>query len=411
MTTPRGRGAARKRHVVVVGHMVGDQFFGAERSLLDILAAIDRETYEVTCVLPAASDAYPDAASRDTSHLVVFPYAWWSRTRPVDLETVARFEAVFRKARADLVHVNTITLMDPLLAARRLGVPSIVHARELITHDAALAGLLGGDAGLAVRAVRTASDFIIANSNATHRIYRKNRRSFRVYNGVDVDRFDLPNAPTAGTLRVGMISNNQPNKGIEQFARLATLAARRSPGLEFLLIGPRNDHVAALEAAARAEAFPVNLRAVDYFADPVDAFRQVNVVVSLSLVAESFGRSVVEAMAARRPVIAYRWGALPELVRHGKDGFLVPYLDAARALDHLAFFADRPERVATMGSQARERAERLFSRAVFSRQLNDVYRRILDPSGTPPRGGPRGAAPQPAGSSGRTRAMRSVSSP
>jgi glycosyltransferase involved in cell wall biosynthesis len=96
------------------------------------------------------------------------------------------------------------------------------------------------------------------------------------------------------------------------------------------------------------------------------------------LVAESFGRTIAEALAARRPVIAYRWGAAPELVRHGRDGFLVPYLDFPKALEHLGTLADHPDRLREMGRNGRERAERLFSPDVFGSTLNGIYRHIIE---------------------------------
>jgi glycosyltransferase involved in cell wall biosynthesis len=296
-------GSARKSHIVLVGHLVGDQLFGAERSLLDILAAVDRRRHELSCVLPNSNDAYLRAVAKYTSSITVFPYQWWSKAQPFDQEAVARFESIFRGV--DLVHVNTMTLMDPLLAARRRDVPSIVHARELVDQDEELARHFGNDPSSIVQTIRAASDFIIANSEATHRLYRKDNRSFRLYNSIDIEQFDLPNALDPGKLKIGIISNNQRRKGIESFVNL-------------------------------------------------------------------------EAMAARRPVIAYRWGATPELVRHGTDGFLIPHLDFAKALEHLATLADHPDRLLEMGRNGRERAEQLFSPEVFASQLNGIYRRIMD---------------------------------
>jgi glycosyltransferase involved in cell wall biosynthesis len=369
---------AYKSRVVLVGHLAGNQLFGAERSLLELLAAVDRGTYDLSCVLPSGNDEYLRAVAQHTTDITVFPYQWWSKARPFDYEAVGRFEETFRRARADLVHVNTIALMDPLLAARRLDVPSIVHARELVSHDEELAAHFGENPSGVVRMVRGASDFIIANSDTTHRLYRKEGRSFRLYNSVALDRFDLPNDPETGKLKIGIVSSNKLKKGIEHFVSVAAMAAHSRSDLEFVVIGPRTEHTDWLERRARSGDVPVSLRFSGYIADSVDAIRQTNVLVSFSLVAESFGRTIAEAMAARRPVIAYDWGAAPELVRHGTDGFLIPHLDFAKALEHLAMLADHPARLSEMGRNGRERAEQLFSPTAFASHLNGVYRQVLD---------------------------------
>jgi len=367
----------RKPRIVVVGHLVGDVVYGAERSLLELLAAIDQRKYELSCVFPSENDAYLAAVAKYTKNISVFPYQWWSKTRLFDEETVARFEAILRRERADLIHVNTITLMDPLLAARRLGMPSIVHARELIDRDENLAKMFGEEPAAIVRRVQDTADFIIANSDATYRLYRTVDRCFRLYNSVDVDRFDLPNELEPGKLKVGIISSNQPKKGVEPFFNLAALARRDRPELEFLVIGPRTELSDRLEQMAHGEAGHGNLRFLGYIADSVEAIRQINVLVSFSIVAESFGRTIAEAMAARRPVIAYRWGAAPELIRHGRDGFLIPYLDFAKALEHLATLADHPDRVHVMGLNGRQRAELLLSPEAFAAKLSRIYRQIF----------------------------------
>jgi glycosyltransferase involved in cell wall biosynthesis len=373
-----GAAAARKPRVVIVGHSAGQVLYGAERSLLDVLAAVDRQQYEVSCIFPNGNDEYLRAVAKFTKNITVFPYQWWSKTRPFDQRTVSRFEKVFRRERADLVHVNTITLNEPLLAAQRLHVPSIVHTRELINHDTDLAALFGDDVSTIVSTIRAAADFIIANSDATHRLYSKGDRSFRLYNCVDIERFNLINNFEPGKLKVGIISSNLPKKGIEQFVKLAVLASRRRPQLEFLVIGPHTEHTTELDRMVRAEGIPVNLRFTGYIPDSVEAMRQVNVVVSFSIFAESFGRTIAEAMAARRPVIAYRWGATPELVRDGKDGFLIPYLDFAKALGHLETMSDNPDLVSEMGRNGRERAQRLFAPDMFATNLNGIYQQVID---------------------------------
>ncbi len=361
----------------MVGHAAGPQLYGAERSLLSLLAAIDRTRYDVVCTLPASNDEYTRTVRQFTNDIAVFPYSWWSRTRPSDPTAISRFAELFRIHSVDLVHVNTITLMDPLLAARELGVPCIVHARELIDQDPTLAGILDDDPAAIVSRVRTTADFIIANSDATHRLYHKRDQSFRLYNAIDLDAFDITNEVTPGRLKVGIISNNQLIKGIEHFVRLAILAAPGRPALEFVIVGPRTAHIEEIERLVQHADVPINLRFTGYVSEPIEAIRQVNVLVSLSLVAESFGRTLAEAMAARRPVIAYARGAAPEFVRDGIDGFLIPSLDLTQALTHLETLADDPARVSAMGNAGRARVEELFAPSVFASSLDDIYQRVL----------------------------------
>ena len=269
--------SGRKPHIMVVGHYVGDNLFGAERSLLDVLAAVDRRRFDLSCVLPKSNEAYLRAVAERTPDVTVFSYQWGSKERPFDPEAVSRFASLFRSKRVDLVHVNTITLVDPLLAARRCGVPAIVHARELVDQDRELMRRSGGDAGTILDRIHAAADFVIANSDATHRLFYRREESFRLYNGVDIARFDLPNELEPGRLKIGLISSNGVKKGIDSFGHLAHLANLRRPELEFYAIGPRTEQIERLEQQMRAWTGPANLRFPGYVADPLDAIRLVNV--------------------------------------------------------------------------------------------------------------------------------------
>ena len=278
----------RKPHVALVGHSAGAELYGAERSLLDLLAAIDSDRFEVSCVLPGHNDGYLASIAKHAKAVHVFPYQWWNAARSVDEDNVSRFAAFFEGNGVDLVHVNTITLMEPLVAARRVGIPSVVHAREIITEDQELVGILGGgliDAGAIVEAVQFDGQFHHCQFRCHVSALWRGGRSYQLYNTIDVDGLDITNERRDERLTVGIISSNRRLKGIGEFAALAKLSAHRAD-LEFVVIGPRNPYVAGLEHGLLAEAIPVRLRFTDYFADPLDALRQLNVVMSLSIVAE-----------------------------------------------------------------------------------------------------------------------------
>jgi glycosyltransferase involved in cell wall biosynthesis len=324
------------------------------------------------------NDRYIDAIAKYTKAVSVLPYRWWSAARPADEEAVSRFAGFFADQGVDLVHVNTVTLLDPLIAARRAGIPSVVHAREILSEDHDLVSQLGAgilDAFATIERIKDSADFVIANSDTTHRFYEKAERSFRLYNMVDTDRLDLPNDRAGGPLKVGIISSNVVKKGVAEFVSLAKLSSARTD-IEFVVIGPLTPYVDSFRRELAGDQ-AVRLSFRGYYAEPAEALSQVNVVLSLSTMAESFGRTIAEAMAARRPVIAYDFGAASELVRHRKEGFLLPYRNYADALPLLEELADRPQLMVEMGERGRRRAVELFSRKVFAGELDRIYRQIF----------------------------------
>ena len=92
---------------------------------------------------------------------------------------------------------------------------------------------------------------------------------------------------------------------------------------------------------------------------------------------ESFGLAALEAMASRVPVIASRVGGLPEVVRHGVDGYLEPVGDvAAMAEDALTLLRD-PALRKQMGLSAQTRALNTFEEKPIVDQYEAVYERVL----------------------------------
>jgi glycosyltransferase involved in cell wall biosynthesis len=71
--------------------------------------------------------------------------------------------------------------------------------------------------------------------------------------------------------------------------------------------------------------------------EKVKLYQKAWVVLSTSYI-EGWGMTVVEANACGTPVIAYATGSMPEIIRDGANGFLVPYKDydyAAKVIDEI----------------------------------------------------------------------------
>jgi glycosyltransferase involved in cell wall biosynthesis len=109
------------------------------------------------------------------------------------------------------------------------------------------------------------------------------------------------------------------------------------------------------------------------------AFLAADLVVAPSTQAESFGRSVVEAGAMGRPVLASALGAHNETIVPGETGWLAPPGDVAawaRALE--AALASSISQRAALGRAARARVTRLYSLTAMYAGTFGVYRRVLE---------------------------------
>lgn len=373
----RPRDASRPL-VLVCAHVSGEHLFGSERSLLDILDGLIASGHDVITTVPGSrAGTYQDAIRDRSAAVLSFRYDWWRKGVPVNEACVATIAALIDEYRVDAVHANTIMLREPLLAARRMNVPGLVHVREIITHDQALVDLIGEPADEIVRLVLDAADHVIANSEATARLFHKPGRTHVVPNTIDVDAFDIPPLPEDGAVRISLVSSNLPKKGIFDFFEVAALVAPREPRARFVLVGPENDLVRELRAKQASGDAPANVEFAGYRDDPVAALADAHVVVNFSHFQESFGRTVLEAMAAHRPVVAYAWGALTELVDDGVTGRLVPFRDVAAAADAIVALCGDPAARTRMGQAGRAKAVAGYCKAAYARRMGAAYAAVL----------------------------------
>lgn len=188
-----------------------------------------------------------------------------------------------------------------------------------------------------------------------------------VHCGIDPARYDaMPRPDGAHLVFVGRLA---AVKGLPVLFEAMALLRDRLPGLRLTLVGDGPDR-RALEAEARGLS-------VDFAGYRSQAEVAALLPTAAALVLASFAEGVpvvlMEAMAARRPVIATRIAGVPELVEDGLSGLLVAPGDAPALAAAIAALLGDPARAARMGAAGRDKVSADFNIATEAAWLGVLF--------------------------------------
>ena len=371
--------------ILFVDH--GEGMGGAEHSLLQLMRGLDRLRYRP---ILACEEGPLARAAREASIETAITPIRPLRGRPAALfdlwRSGRRLAALARREGARILHANTMRAsFAAALAARLSGRTLIWHARDIFG-----AGQIGGTwyPWLMSRLARV----VIANSRAVAAsISRPDVRV--VYNGVELGRFDPGRKPhtaraalglTACPILIGTVGRMQPWKGHHLFLQAAERVIHELPEARFLIVGGRVFQAdAGYEDELHAQAVAAGIADHVHFAgqqDNIGDWLAAMDIFAHCSKAEPFGRVVVEAMAAARPVVAFADGGVPEIVADGTTGILASPGDTSALADAMLALARDPALGAQMGQAGRVRAEAFFSATAHCRQVEAVYDSIVHPS-------------------------------
>jgi glycosyltransferase involved in cell wall biosynthesis len=304
----------------------------------------------------------------------------------------------------DVLYANTAkALIVTALVGKVLRKPFLFHLHDVIDaeHFSSL------NRWLLTRAADLAAG-IIANSDATAQAYRKaggrNRNLKVLPNGFDTERFRACTEEEISAIRSNICRQNQFLVGL--FGRITEWkgqkvliqAVSRLPGVAAVIVGDAlftdEDQRYKRELVDLAQQLGVADRV--YFSgfqpDVVPFLNAVDLVVHCSVSPEPFGRVIVEAQLAGKPVIAARSGAPTEIIEDGVDGLLVtPGSSEELAIAICALLRD-PGWAGILASNGRESAEKRYSLvSVFPDWVAFIDRSVgvgsgcRQPGGSPPR--------------------------
>jgi glycosyltransferase involved in cell wall biosynthesis len=307
------------------------------------------------------------------------PWAFWLR-KPI--------ESGLLSFRPDLLHARTHSLARFVKSlATGLKCPYVVtvnrhiaHARELPHDKALLRRIIAVSDPLRealVNTVRIPKDIIRLVPHGV------NTAGFRPLRKDRLDRshgLDAQDGKAEGdgkplwngkTPVIGMIAPMQKEKGNEFFLRAAKAVLDEKPDVQFLVAGKGPETVRCRKLAVKL-GLTQSLTFVDYLDNHALLLSAMDVFV-LPTVEEGYGVTILEAMAAGRPVVASGVGGLYSIVRDRETGLIVPRQDANALARALLELLNQPQLAHDLAQQAMAMVENEFDQETLFERLLQIY--------------------------------------
>jgi glycosyltransferase involved in cell wall biosynthesis len=204
--------------------------------------------------------------------------------------------------------------------------------------------------------------------------------------GVDTSRFVPLPEPEAGAVTVALVARMLRDKGVLEAAAAIRRLRRRGLAIELVLAGPTDpDSANSVSAEAlRALAAEPGVEWLGPVADVRTVWRRAVIAVLPSTYGEGVPKTLLEAAACARPVVATDVPGCREAVRAGETGILVPPHDIDALAEAIAELAADPVRRHAMGRAGRALIEQHFTDAIVARETLALYRAILEERGHSP---------------------------
>lgn len=177
-----------------------------------------------------------------------------------------------------------------------------------------------------------------------------------------------------GRPAVGIVGRLVPVKDVNTFLTACQLVARENQETIFVVAGdgPLRE---SIEAQAHSRLGD-RIRFLGWVSDLPDLYAALDVVVLTSR-NEGTPVALIEASASARPVIGTHVGGVPDVIKDGETGFLVPPGDPQSVAERVLYLLGNPGRAQVMGTSGRHFVKDRFSSQRLINDVASLYRELL----------------------------------
>ncbi|MEN6486266.1 MAG: glycosyltransferase [Syntrophobacteraceae bacterium] len=365
-TEGNGRGTPGSGPVKTVFLLQDLKFGGTQRQAIELASRIDPSRFSIRLWLMAEGDDFLPRVGE-----LKLPVHWLSREKRVGFESLVNLWRSLLRERIDLLVLWTVV---PNIWGRILG--RLTGTRHIVGTCRGGASPARQHEGL----LSTLADHHICNSTALGNAYLGRYRVPKTRVSMIPNGIDAPPGPHrvhAASSNPGVIlsvARLVPDKDHDTLIRAFDIVARRHPGVELRIVGdgPRRQ---AVENLVRRAGLSQRVRFLPGRLDPFPLYGESDIFV-LSSHREGLPNVILEAMAAGLPVVASAVGGIPEVVRHGRTGWLVPSEDPGAMADALERLLSDGRTRSAFGDAGRRLVEEEYSMSRMVRCHVEIFEKI-----------------------------------
>jgi glycosyltransferase involved in cell wall biosynthesis len=355
---------------------------GAPRSLIELASRLDRERFQPLILTSHKGQFTRELADAGLEYRLV-PMGMWRKGKnfPLIPFTLYRIYRLLKREKIALVHANTLW-DNPYasLPADWCGIPAVCHIRSVPRPDMIRKYLLD-----------RASRLITVSEHIKQALGEGGGAPMvTIYNGIDLAYGRLEGVAqrvraelgfSVDNVVVGMISRLDPLKGQETLIQAAKRVVDRYPQVRFLIAGePKNktpEYLQRLKFMVKSASLECYFVFTGYRRNFMELAAALDVSVLPSL-SEGFGRTNLEAMVLKKPVISSNIGGIPEVVEDGVTGFLVPPDDPQSLAQRIMELVGDKDKRQQMGERGYRRVVEKFDLNQQVRKIEQLYEELLN---------------------------------
>lgn len=351
---------------------------------LPLAEALRANGYNVVLVSPG--DEFSKRLTESGFRWIEFPFSRKGRNPFRELQTIFRLIPLYWREKPDFVHHFTIKcVLYGSLAAKMTGVRRVINSITglgyLFIGESMGQKLIRPLIRILYRLALQDTQVVFQNVDDRGQFLSNRLATFEQTiivrgSGVDVDRF-VPTQEPKDRLQVLLPARMLWDKGVAEFVEAARILKHEFPEARFVLAGDTDPQYPAAVPESMLKEWQREgvIEWLGWQGNMPEVFAQSN-IVCLPSYREGLPKTLIEAAACSRPLVAFDAPGSREVVLNGETGYLAKFKDVASLVDALRRLLKDPEKRQRMGTNARKLAESEFSTKRIIRETLEVYSKL-----------------------------------